>query len=143
MLESLLQHFTNYPFNLIAEENIDSIDLKLENTSISISRTKIISDKPLFIELKSSILRVWNCLPSHDIYDETYRDDFSYACFDEGQSIVSACIFQYMTWPLPTIGLLKKINVNGNNNIIELSQEFTNETIVCIDGENNTCIKNN
>ena len=74
-----------YPFNLNTD-CVSDIELKLENTVITIENSKIISNKPLFIKYNGNVLYVWNVVsyPNKIIGSKgnTFMDGYNVLDFD-------------------------------------------------------------
>jgi len=131
-----------YPFNL-ETNGITQIELKLENTTISIGNLQIVADKPIFIQCIGSNLRIWNIkiYPNNTIGTKgnIYVDNYNIVDFDNN-NIKSAYMYHYTSWSMPKMNPIQKIILNGNSNTINLNQYLDNDTSMKIFGENNVGI---
>lgn len=127
-----------YPFNISAD-SISNIELKLENTNVTIDNMTITANKPIFIECVSDTLRIWNIKsnPNNSISfkGNIFVDGYNILDFDNN-NIKSLYTYNYKKWTLPKMNPIKKIVLNGNSNIVELKEILAQNTNLCIFSEN-------
>lgn len=134
---------TTYPFNLNTYD-VSDIELKLENTTVTIENSEIISNKPLFIKYNGNVLYVWNTVyyPNKIIGSKgnTFTDGHNILDFDN-TSIKSIYSFDNVKW-IVKLKPIQNIVLNGTSNTVTINQLFNESVSLKIYGENNISIKN-
>ena len=116
-----------------------NLDLKLENTTVTITGSKISSSEPIFIEFANSTLRIWNIrqTPNHIVSTKgnTYLDGYNMLDFNNN-SIKSAHHYDYKEWNLIKMYPIKSLILHGNSNKIRLDPILDTNTEIKIYGTN-------
>ena len=134
---------TTYPFNLNTDD-VSDIELKLENTTVKIENSEIISNKPLFIKYNGNVLYVWNTVyyPNKIIGSKgnTFTDGHNILDFDN-TSIKSIYSFDNVKW-IVKLKRIQNIVLNGTSNTVIINQLLNESVSLKIYGENIVSIKN-
>lgn len=136
---------TTYPFSL-ETNGISDIELKLNNTYITINNSEIISDKPICIQCIGCKLRVWNVQASTNnsisTKGNTYVDGYNILDFDNN-NVKSLYLINSTTWPMPKTNLIQNFILSGNTNIVNFNCDFDTDIVINVSGKNNVTINKN
>lgn len=131
-----------YPFDTTMDK-IYKIELKLNDTTITINNTSIVANKPILIECIGGTLRVWNLtfFPNNVIGTKgnLYIDGYNLLDFDN-KNIKSKYIYELKTWVID-ISIIKNMAVHGSYNNIYINQLFSNDVVIKNNGKNVLHIK--
>lgn len=135
-----------YPFS-ISLDKVTNIEMKLEKTFLILSQNKITSNKPIFIESYNDILRIWNIqISPHNVLStqgNTYVDGYDILDFNNN-NIKIQYSYNYTSWDVPNLELIKKISLNGNENELVVGMNLNENMSFGIIGTNkmNMCMAN-
>lgn len=136
---------TTYPFSL-ETNGISDIELKLNNTHITINNSEIISDKPIYIQCIGCKLRVWNVNVSTNnsisTKGNTYVDGYNILDFDNN-NVKSLYLINSLTWLMPKTNLIQNFILSGNTNIVNFNCDFDTDIVINVSGKNNVTINKN
>jgi hypothetical protein len=138
-----VQSVNNYPFS-IQLSGITAVELKLNDTIMTIGSDMIISNKPIFIETSRRVLRIWNITSTpHNVLGtqgNTYVDGYDILNFNNS-SIKCSHNFTYSSWNVSTLGPLGKLTLNGNNNELCIDKTINEDLSIKVLGNNYIQVK--
>ena len=143
ILPNKMSSIATYPF-CISSNSICNIRLKLNDTSLTITNEKIVSNKPIFIKNTNNEFYVWNTefTPNYVCGSKgnTYIDGYNAIDFDGNLIKCNQC-FYYLEWNIPTI-VIKQLVLSGDNNNIVFKNMFNKTLDIKISGINNLDMAN-
>lgn len=145
IIKDAIKAMEQYPFNISAN-NITNLEMKLENTHLTISTDQIISSSPIFIESHNSTLRIWNAHSSPHALLGTQGNTFveGYDILDfNNHSIKCTEEYQYCKWNVSTINLISNITISGSGNNINIEKETNKNLNIKSCGDNKLFMKMN